>query len=70
MGPFTLADFVGVDTLYRITEIMYREYRDRRFASPVLLRRMFFAGYHGRKTGKGFYDYSDDEPVVSDFVQR
>lgn len=70
MGPFTLADFVGVDTLYRITEIMYREYREKRFAPPPLLRRMFLAGYHGRKTGKGFYDYSDDEPAVSDFVRR
>ncbi|MFV1985638.1 MAG: 3-hydroxyacyl-CoA dehydrogenase family protein [Gemmatimonadota bacterium] len=69
MGPFTLGDFVGLDTLYHITEIMYDEYKDARFASPPLLRRMFLAGYHGRKTGKGFYDYSDDEPVVSDFVQ-
>ncbi len=69
MGPFTLGDFVGLDTLYRITGIMYDEYKDPRFASPSLLRRMFLAGYHGRKTGKGFYDYSDDEPVVSDFVK-
>ncbi|MCG8468145.1 MAG: 3-hydroxybutyryl-CoA dehydrogenase [Gemmatimonadetes bacterium] len=69
MGPFTLGDFVGLDTLYHITDIMYDEYRDARFASPPLLRRMFLAGYHGRKTGKGFYDYSDDEPVVSDFVK-
>ena len=69
MGPFTLGDFVGLDTLYHITEIMYDEYKEARFASPPLLRRMFLAGYHGRKTGKGFYDYSDDEPVVSDFVK-
>ncbi len=69
MGPFTLGDFVGLDTLYHITEIMFDEYKDARFAAPSLLRRMFLAGYHGRKTGKGFYDYSDDEPVVSDFVQ-
>lgn len=69
MGPFTLGDFVGLDTLYHITEIMYDEYKDARFAAPALLRRMFLAGYHGRKTGRGFYDYSDDEPVVSDFVQ-
>lgn len=69
MGPFTLGDFVGLDTLYHITGIMYDEYKDPRFAAPSLLKRMFLAGYHGRKTGKGFYDYSDDEPVVSDFVK-
>ncbi|WP_419940681.1 3-hydroxyacyl-CoA dehydrogenase family protein [Candidatus Palauibacter sp.] len=69
MGPFTLGDFVGLDTLYHITEIMYDEYKEARFASPPLLRRMFLAGYHGRKTGKGFYDYSGPEPVVSDFVK-
>ncbi len=69
MGPFTLGDFVGLDTLYHVTEIMYNEYREARFASPPLLRRMFLAGYHGRKTGKGFYDYSGPEPVVSDFVK-
>ncbi|MDX1394229.1 MAG: 3-hydroxyacyl-CoA dehydrogenase family protein [Gemmatimonadota bacterium] len=69
MGPFTLGDFVGLDTLYHITNIMFDEYKEARFAAPPLLRRMFLAGYHGRKTGKGFYDYSDDEPVVSDFVK-
>ncbi len=69
MGPFTLGDFVGLDTLYLITEIMYDEYKDPRFAAPSLLKRMYVAGYHGRKTGRGFYDYSDDEPVVSDFVK-
>jgi 3-hydroxybutyryl-CoA dehydrogenase len=56
--------------LYRIAEIMYDEYRDKRFAPPSLLRRMFIAGHHGRKTGAGFYDYSDDEPAVSEFVKR
>ncbi len=70
MGPFTLSDFVGNDTLYRITEIMFNEYRESRFAPPSLLRRMYVAGYHGRKVGRGFYDYSGDEPVVSDFVRR
>ena len=69
MGPFTLGDFVGLDTLYHITRIMFDEYKDARFASPSLLRRMFLAGYHGRKTGKGFYDYSGEEPTVSDFVK-
>ncbi len=70
MGPFTLGDFVGLDTLYRIAEIMFDEYRDPRFAPPSLLRRMYVAGLHGRKTGRGFYDYSDDEPAVSDFARR
>jgi 3-hydroxybutyryl-CoA dehydrogenase len=70
MGPFTLSDFVGNDTLYRITEIMFNEYREPRFAPPSLLRRMYLAGYHGRKVGRGFYDYSGDEPVVSEFVKR
>jgi 3-hydroxybutyryl-CoA dehydrogenase len=70
MGPFTLGDFVGLDTLYYITEIMFDEYREKRFASPALLKRMHLAGYHGRKTGKGFYDYGTDPPVVSDFVRR
>lgn len=70
MGPFVLGDFVGLDTLYFITEIMYDEYREKRFASPSLLKRMYLAGYHGRKTGRGFFDYSGDKPVVSDFVKR
>ena len=70
MGPFILGDFVGLDTLYYIAEIMFDEYREKRFAPPPLLKRMYLAGYHGRKAGKGFYDYSGDEPVVSDFVQR
>ena len=70
MGPFVLGDFVGLDTLYYIAEIMFDEYRETRFAPPPLLKRMYLAGYHGRKTGKGFYDYSGAEPVVSDFVRR
>lgn len=69
MGPFTLGDFVGLDTLYRIAVIMYDEYKEKRFAPPPLLKRMYIAGHHGRKTGRGFYDYSDDEPTVSDFVR-
>ncbi|MGW8283002.1 MAG: 3-hydroxyacyl-CoA dehydrogenase family protein [Gemmatimonadota bacterium] len=69
MGPFVLGDFVGLDTLYYIAEIMFDEYRERRFAPPPLLKRMYLAGYHGRKSGRGFYDYSGDEPVVSDFVK-
>ncbi len=69
MGPFVLGDFVGLDTLYYIAEIMFDEYREKRFAPPPLLKRMYLAGYHGRKSGRGFYDYSGDEPVVSDFVR-
>jgi 3-hydroxybutyryl-CoA dehydrogenase len=70
MGPFILGDFVGLDTLYYIAEIMFDEYREKRFAPPPLLKRMYLAGYHGRKAGKGFYDYSGDEPVVSEFVRK
>ncbi len=68
MGPFALGDFVGLDTLYYIAEIMFDEYREKRYSPPPLLKRMYMAGYHGRKSGKGFYDYSGQEPVVSDFV--
>lgn len=66
MGPFTLSDFVGIDTLYRIAEIMFDEYRETRFAPPPLLKKMVTAGYYGRKSGRGFYDYSGDEPVPVD----
>ena len=59
MGPLTLLDFVGIDTTYYIANILYKDYRETRFAPPPLLRRMVLAGLHGRKTGKGFYDYSD-----------
>jgi 3-hydroxybutyryl-CoA dehydrogenase len=59
MGPFALLDFVGIDTTYYIAEILFNEYRETRFAPPPLLKRMVLAGMYGRKTGKGFYDYSD-----------
>ena len=59
MGPLTLLDFVGLDTTYYITHVMFDEFKERRFASPPLLKRMVMAGWYGRKTGKGFYDYSD-----------
>ena len=62
MGPFTLLDFVGLDTIYKIAEIMFDEYRERRYAPPPLLKRMVLAGMYGRKSGKGFYDYSQDPP--------
>jgi len=59
MGPFTLLDFVGLDTTYYITHVMFDEFKERRFASPALLKRLVMAGWYGRKTGKGFYDYAD-----------
>jgi 3-hydroxybutyryl-CoA dehydrogenase len=62
MGPLTLLDFVGLDTTYFIANIMFDEFRERRFAPPPLLKRMVQAGLHGRKTGKGFYDYSQQPP--------
>jgi 3-hydroxybutyryl-CoA dehydrogenase len=64
MGPFTLCDFVGIDTLYRISEIMFDEYREERYAPPPLLRRIVALGRFGRKTGKGFYDWSGAQPVA------
>ena len=63
MGPLTLLDFIGLDTAVRIAEIMFDEYREPRFAPPPLLRRMVVAGLHGRKSGRGFYDYSLDPPA-------
>src|SRR5256714_12363471 len=59
MGPLTLLDFVGLDTTYYIAEIMFTEFRERRFAPPPLLKRMVLAGLYGRKSGRGFYDYTD-----------
>lgn len=67
MGPFTLLDFVGLDTTYFISKVMYEEYQEKRFASPPLLRKMVLAGRLGRnKTGTGFYDYSGEKPVAFD----
>jgi len=59
MGPFTLLDFVGLDTTYYIAQIMFDEFKEKRFAAPPLLKRMVLAGWHGKKSGRGFYDYSD-----------
>jgi len=68
MGPFTLLDFVGLETTYYITHVMYDEFKERRFASPPLLKRLVMAGWYGRKTGRGFYDYSDPaHPVPGEF---
>jgi 3-hydroxybutyryl-CoA dehydrogenase len=64
MGPLTLLDFVGLDTTKSIADIMFDEYRERRFAAPPTLRKMVAAGWYGRKSGRGFYDYSGDQPVA------
>ena len=61
MGPLTLLDFVGLDTTYYISNIMFDEFHEKRFASPPLLKRMVLAGWNGRKSGRGFYDYADPQ---------
>jgi 3-hydroxybutyryl-CoA dehydrogenase len=61
MGPLTLLDFVGLDTTYYISQIMFEEFKERRFAAPPLLKRMVLAGWNGRKAGRGFYDYGDPQ---------
>lgn len=63
MGPLTLSDFVGLDTLGSICDVLFDEFRERRFARPPVLRKMLSAGWYGRKSGMGFYDYSGDAPV-------
>ncbi len=65
MGPLTLLDFVGLDTTYYISQIMFEEFKERRFAAPPLLKRMVLAGWNGRKAGRGFYDYSDPQRPVA-----
>ena len=62
MGPLFLTDYVGLDTTYYISEIMFDEFKEPRFAAPPLLKRMVLAGRHGRKTGRGFYDWSTNPP--------
>jgi 3-hydroxybutyryl-CoA dehydrogenase len=62
MGPLTLADFVGLDTLGSICDVLFDEFRERRFARPPTLRKMLAAGWFGRKSGKGFYDYAGETP--------
>jgi 3-hydroxybutyryl-CoA dehydrogenase len=59
MGPFTLLDFVGLDTTLYISQIMFDEFKEKRFAAPPLLKRMVLAGWYGKKSGRGFYDYGD-----------
>jgi len=65
MGPLTLADFVGLDTLGSICDVLFEEFRERRFAHPPVLRKMLSAGWYGRKSGKGFYDYSGETPQLN-----
>ncbi|MDP9383677.1 MAG: 3-hydroxybutyryl-CoA dehydrogenase [Actinomycetota bacterium] len=65
MGPLTLADFVGLDTMGAICDVLFDEFRERRFARPPLLRKMLAAGWYGQKSGMGFYDYSGEKPVVN-----
>jgi len=68
MGPLTLLDFVGLDTTYYISQIMFDEFKEKRFAAPPLLKRMVLAGWNGRKAGRGFYDYADPhKPVPQKF---
>jgi 3-hydroxybutyryl-CoA dehydrogenase len=68
MGPLTLLDFVGLDTTKAIADIMFDEYREKRFAAPPTLRKMVAAGFYGQKSGRGFYDYSGEKPVAVDPV--
>jgi len=71
MGPFTLLDFVGLDTTYYISNVMFDDFKDQRFAAPPLLKRMVIAGWHGKKSGKGFYDWADPKsPVPQDAALR
>jgi 3-hydroxybutyryl-CoA dehydrogenase len=65
MGPLTLADFVGLDTLGSICDVLFEEFRERRFARPPTLRKMLSAGWFGQKSGMGFYDYSQQPPVAN-----
>jgi 3-hydroxybutyryl-CoA dehydrogenase len=66
MGPFELLDFVGLDTTHSVGEIMFDEYREKRMAPPPTLRKLVTAGHLGRKSGRGFYDYSGEKPVPMD----
>ena len=70
MGPLTLADFVGLDTLASIADVMVDDYGEDRFAQPDTLRKLVEAGHYGRKSGRGFYDYSGEKPVAVDPGRR
>jgi 3-hydroxybutyryl-CoA dehydrogenase len=69
MGPLTLADFVGLDTMGSICDVLFDEFRERRFARPPTLRKMLSAGWFGRKSGIGFYDYSGEAPVENSSIR-
>jgi 3-hydroxybutyryl-CoA dehydrogenase len=68
MGPLALADFIGLDIVFHMATNLYEEYRESRLTPPPLLRRLVLAGYLGRKTGKGFYDYSHKPPQPNDWM--
>jgi 3-hydroxybutyryl-CoA dehydrogenase len=68
MGPLTLNDLVGIDTTYYIANLMFEEFREKRFAPPSLMKRMVMAGFLGRKSGRGFYDYGVEPPRPNDFL--
>jgi 3-hydroxybutyryl-CoA dehydrogenase len=70
MGPLALADFIGLDIVFHMASLLYGEYKETRFSPPSLLRRMVLAGFLGRKSGKGFYDYTQSPPVAHDAVVR
>jgi 3-hydroxybutyryl-CoA dehydrogenase len=70
MGPLTLSDFVGLDTLGSICDVMFDEFREKRFAQPPILRKMLAAGWYGRKSGMGFYDYSGEAPTENPGLAR
>src|SRR5207237_9349786 len=70
MGPLTLSDFVGLDTLGSICDVMFEEFREKRFAQPPILRKMMAAGWYGRKSGMGFYDYSGESPAENPGLAR
>lgn len=70
MGPLALSDFIGLDTVVRIADIMFAAYGEARYAPPALLRSLVAAGHHGRKSGKGFYDYSVDPPAPTPHPER
>ena len=70
MGPLTLSDFVGLDTLGSICDVMFDEFREKRFAQPPILRKMLAAGWYGRKSGMGFYDYSGEAPEENPGLAR
>jgi 3-hydroxybutyryl-CoA dehydrogenase len=70
MGPLALADFIGLDIVYHMASLLQDEYKESRFAPPRVLRRMVLAGILGRKSGKGFYDYSTNPPTPNDALLR